>query len=279
MPEKSPELYQVLGAALRDIAQARFTSDVYSRQISFLYEEDPLLRRFPVPRVDVEEVELTLNFAVQEVAVDPTRHTSSNAAVGSLLGQYAVNIAREDLNQSRALLQKVADDTNAKAEDRAAAQGAIKRLFADEVLQNLSGRLLQYFHDTVEDMVIPSGNIDVDTVISDLEKNKVTALAALKPDEAAELQALWSHLNLPDAPRAWEARLRKSIQDMDGDIADVRGKCPDYNISVSFDIDTLKSLGGAVSSIRVKAAVKNYMWAKVDVDEDNLRHIRTLTPE
>jgi len=279
VPEKHPELYQVVGAALRDIAQARFTSDVYSRQISFLYEQDPVLRRFPVPRVDVEEVELTLHFAVQEVAVDNSRRTTTNAAIGSLFGQYAVAMARNELNQRRGQLQAALDKSTDLTDDqKAAAQRAINGFFTDEVLENLTGRLLQYFNDTVEEMVVTRGqSVDVSQVTQDLERE--TVFAVLRPEDAAALQQLESRLGVAGPPPQWQESRQQLIKDLDGDISGMRGKYPDYNISVSVDAGTLGSLGAAVSSIRVKSTVKNYKWSKVDVDEGDLRHVRTLVPE
>src|SRR6266436_5440059 len=82
--EQPPELYQLVGAALRDVAQARHMADLFSRQISYCYEKDPVLRRFPVPRVEVDEVEMTFQFLITKVAIDPDRHTSRNSAIGSL---------------------------------------------------------------------------------------------------------------------------------------------------------------------------------------------------
>src|SRR5947208_1547946 len=89
-----PQLYQVIGAILRDVAQARFMSDLYSRQISYSYEGDALMRRFPVPRVEVEQVKFELKLAVAEVRIDEKRKTSRNAAIGRLLDSYSSSIFR-----------------------------------------------------------------------------------------------------------------------------------------------------------------------------------------
>src|SRR5436305_6487719 len=91
------ELYQVVGAILRDVSQARFMSDLYSRQISFSYENDSLLRRFPVPRGEIEEVEFNLPFVIKDVSVDESRHQSRNAAIGRVFDDFSVRIVRAGL--------------------------------------------------------------------------------------------------------------------------------------------------------------------------------------
>jgi hypothetical protein len=68
------ELNDVLGAILRDVAQARVTSDLFSKNVSVDYQQDEVLSGFPVPRVEVVEASLDLKFAVSNVErkeVDP----------------------------------------------------------------------------------------------------------------------------------------------------------------------------------------------------------------
>jgi hypothetical protein len=68
------ELNDVLGAILRDVAQARVTSDLFSKNVSVDYQQDEVLSGFPVPRVDVVQASIDLKFAVSNVErkdVDP----------------------------------------------------------------------------------------------------------------------------------------------------------------------------------------------------------------
>lgn len=67
------ELNKVLGALLRDVAQARTLSDLYARQVSKDYEADPLLRFFPIPRAEIKDITLDLKFAIATVDDDPDR--------------------------------------------------------------------------------------------------------------------------------------------------------------------------------------------------------------
>ncbi len=71
-----PELHHILGSIFRDIAQSVFTSDMYSRDISRYYEQDPLLRHFPVPRTEVDELEVQLKFAIANIDLNPVQSVS-----------------------------------------------------------------------------------------------------------------------------------------------------------------------------------------------------------
>ena len=71
------DLQQIVGAILRDLAKARFSSDIYSRSIARYYENDLLLRRFSVPRADIEEVEVDLKFSIAEVTASESERSAA----------------------------------------------------------------------------------------------------------------------------------------------------------------------------------------------------------
>ncbi|KEO80841.1 hypothetical protein [Tumebacillus flagellatus] len=59
------EFGQVLGELMKSIITARSLSDKASRELAISYERDELLRAFPVPFVELENVEIELKFAFQ----------------------------------------------------------------------------------------------------------------------------------------------------------------------------------------------------------------------
>lgn len=65
------KLSDVLGALLRDIAESRVQSDLFSRGAAAEYLKDPILRSFPVPRAEVRSAELDFRFAVAAATADP----------------------------------------------------------------------------------------------------------------------------------------------------------------------------------------------------------------
>ncbi len=86
------ELNDVLGAILRDVAQARVISDLYSRNVSLEYQQDDVLSAFPVPRVEITEASIDLKFAVNKVE---QKEADPPAIIGAHVGPYAVRLGRE----------------------------------------------------------------------------------------------------------------------------------------------------------------------------------------
>jgi hypothetical protein len=87
-----PELSDVLGAILRDIAKARVISDLFSRDISREYEADQILVEFPVPRVEIREASVQLRFAVDSVT-EPEVDVAS--IVQRRIAELAAGVGRE----------------------------------------------------------------------------------------------------------------------------------------------------------------------------------------
>jgi hypothetical protein len=275
VPDLAPELCQLVGAALRDVAQARFTADLFSRQISFVYEADGVLRRFPVPRVDIDEAEITLHFAIKEVALDPDRHSSRNATIGSLFDQYSVRIVRETMQRVRDQARAAA----ASADDatRAAIAGFEKRFLSDDNRELLSGRLLQYFNESVDKLIRSEGTLDVDTVMKDLDSTATKSV--LQDPEVDRLKALFPSATWDDMLGKARNRYKELVDSLASDIAALRDKYPDFKITVDPTPAGIATPGAPVSSIKIKTVVRNYKWSKVDVDDADLRNIRTLSPE
>ena len=275
MPDQAPELYQLIGASLRDVAQARVMSDLFSRQISFIYEGDGVLRHFPVPRVDIEEAELTLHFAIKEVVLDPQRHSSRNAAIGSLFDQYSVRIVRETIQLLRKHAQEAASSSDEST--RTAIAGFEKRFLSDESRELLSSRLLQYFNESQHTIIGEDCTLDVTKVQGDI--NNFVTTSILEQPEVKPLEA-----RIP--PEVWRQEIKgakdtygRLIEELAAEIAKLRDRYPDYKIVVDPNPSAPAVPGTPISSIKIKCSVRNYKWSKVDVDDVDLRNIRTLTPE
>jgi len=65
------KLTDVLGALLRDVAESRIQADLFSRQASIEYLNDPVLKNFPVPRAEVRVADIDFRFAVATATRTP----------------------------------------------------------------------------------------------------------------------------------------------------------------------------------------------------------------
>ena len=275
MADFTPELYQLVGAVLRDVAQARFNSDVFSRQISFVYEADSLLRRFPVPRVDIDEAEITLHFAIEAVELDPQRSSQRNAAIGSFFDQYSVSIVRQSIEQVRRVIQgiRASDLDDAK---KAALATFENRLLSEENRELLKGRLLQYFNENIDRIIDGDCILNEETVIAHLGEFIDTSI--LNQPEVEKVIGLfagdWEQVagNVRQGYQEQVHQLKVAIEKL-------RDKYPDYKITINPTAAALTAPGMPISSVKIKSKVRNYKWTKVDVDDADLRNVRTLNPE
>lgn len=76
------DMGQVLGDLLNSIVTARNTSDRTSRDLALQYERDELMRMFPVPFVELANVEVELKFAFESppVAEGPLPYIQSETS-------------------------------------------------------------------------------------------------------------------------------------------------------------------------------------------------------
>ncbi len=84
-----PELHHILGSLFRDVAQSIFTSDMYSRDISRYYEQDALLRHFPVPRTEIDELEVQLRFAIGGIEINPAQTVGRESSAATLFIDFS----------------------------------------------------------------------------------------------------------------------------------------------------------------------------------------------
>ncbi|HEV8251578.1 MAG TPA: hypothetical protein VGQ15_16525 [Gaiellaceae bacterium] len=86
------ELNDVLGAILRDLAQARVTADLFSQTVSAEYQPTGVLSGFSVPRVEVTQASIDLKFAVNSVE---RREADPRAIVDARVRPFATQLARQ----------------------------------------------------------------------------------------------------------------------------------------------------------------------------------------
>lgn len=93
------DLNEVVGAVLRDLAAARVTGDLFSRDASQAYQADAILSSFPVPRVEIAQANIEIAFAITSVTkptVDPK--TVAVTVLPSLVFDLATPVYRRVLD-------------------------------------------------------------------------------------------------------------------------------------------------------------------------------------
>lgn len=271
--EKSmPELYQVVGSVLRDIANARFISDLYSRNLSRYYERDALLRSFPVPRAEISEAEVGIKFVFSSVLLAEDRHDTHHFLLSAIFENYSHKIAAFSLEKLRSATNERLQ-ANPSPEDKTRLEQLNVQIGAQGLRDQLEARLIHSFHD-----------------YQDVQQNRLIDAGVLNEDEFHKLLAdytsyLFKATGLNDQPLLiQETEVKDSLpaslrQELKEEIKQVFEELQDFKVEVNISPEAIHDAGTEVSTVRIKVALKNYLWQKIDVDETDQRAIRKLVQE
>lgn len=255
------ELTQVLGAILKDVAQSRVISDSFSRDISVEYANDPILVSFPVPRVEIRQASIQLQFAVNAVQQKKLDTDSiTREQVGRLttrLGDtlYANIVAQHpSRDQIEALLKERGDDLRARltaqaeqvAEGSPEAVAAVLRGDPDALVRKLESALEAALRDDEKLWAI----LRRGALVRDLREHVSAAVGPIVSDFARDTVA------------AAKAAGRQALT---VDVAVTREELVDIPETV-------------LSHVSIVTEIRNYEWTEIGTTADG-KPIRRLQPE
>lgn len=249
-----PDLAQLVNALLRDVARARFASDLYARDVARYYEADGLLRRFPVPRPELAEVEFDLKFLVDGFQLEPTQHELAEATRATVLEPYADRITGTIVEAAEAQLGQEPVERQAWARSVTSASARIDlRQAVLKVLTDRFGRSTGAPPPDLERIGVALRATARAFVRGHLHPAEAQRAAA---EALAESAAGAAHL----------APILLALQDELARAAADRGDC---RVEVTVAGDRLaQAAAGTISSVRVKAAIRNYVWTQVEAPAD-----------
>lgn len=268
------QLHTIIGAILRDIAQARVTSDIYSREISQYYEKDSLLRLFPVPRSEIREVDFDLKFIMSNIGVDPDRKDIRSAKIAVIFEQYSENIAHDIFENLRGseTIQKITEWVE-----------LILKLENDGLHLELQRRILYFFESQSQNLI---RQIETDGEINlHLEQDRVRsgildiidALIYKREDVLTMNEKYKNHRLLTSVKRSVANGFRDQLNAIDSEIEFLEAS-EEYKVEVDVTPQGIQEVPeAAISSIRVSSVIRNYNWSQVE-EKDN-KIIRRLVPE
>lgn len=265
------ELHHILGSIFRDIAQARFTSDLYSRNISKYYEQDPLLRRFPTPRTDIDEVEVDLKFVLSGLNQTAAQDEGREASTATIF----IKIAKDISDGFFDILLKMAKELKFSPETVKILKGFEHRIY-------LGQDLLLYFQRE-RGHLITEGKLDYGKASKNIEELLNKRFEKRKQDEDkykylfedSEL----SEKQLEDLEKKVFAELKveSQLKSIRKPVQEAYKGDGDFKVAVEVTVDKLAEIpDSAISTIKVKAHVRNYIWSKI---EHEGKTWRALNPE
>ena len=267
------QLHHLVGAILRDIAQGRVTSDLYSREVSRYYEQDSLLRLFPIPRTEIKEVEISLKFAISEIVIDPDRTEDRGARFSGIFERY-----------SDAFIVVVFEKMAAASKKNLAWQNLVAEFDTSENRLRLKTEIVNYFElnkdKLIEEQTVTNQAGGTDT---NLTLKKEETLNGLK-DTIEKI--IYSQLDvssiskgsdaLSAAKKSVNVEIQSQLNSLSNDIEYV--EAAEYKAEVIVTADELQKIPEAgISSIRIVTSMRNYVWSQVG-DKDG-QIIRRLIPE
>ena len=273
------DLQQIVGAILRDLAKARFGSDLYSRSIARYYENDYLLRKFPVPRSEIEEVEIDLKFSISDILDSDVNAESREANVAFMLERTVERLVATFLDVGRQLMEKPE-------------HGQIARKLADDLSKGFNSAtirielrqgVLRYFIESYTYLISNDGRFNHELALTELKRPFRWSLYNYRkqrvddegePEHRALIDALDGLYTLVAKDEAFI----EVVKSLEGSIANIWQKSHDARLEVEVDGHKLAEMSdAAISSLRIKAVVRNHVWTEVKVGDRETQ--RSLTSE
>ena len=268
------DLQQVVGAILRDLAKARFGADLYSRSIARYYENDYLLRRFPVPRADVEEVELDLKFSIAGVPDSEVNNESQEANAAVLFERSVERLVATFLD--------IARDRNEK--DKSFNETWWKYLtkgFNSTSLRiEMRQKVLRYFIESYTHLIDDDGKFNADLALHELERPIRWAMESGAKDEYAPGTEGEREMKLAlrdlVTPLLGDKEIKQAVAAMGPSIKSIWHGNSDARLEIMIEGGQLSQLSeAAISSVKIKAVVRNMVWTEVKVGERETRNALT----
>jgi hypothetical protein len=267
------DLQQIVAAILRDLAKARFSSDIYSRSIARYYENDLLLRRFSVPRADIEEVEVDLKFSIAEVTASESDTAGREANIAFVMERAVEEVVATFLDLARDFGARPANQDITDQLEAKLALGFNSNVIRIELRQ----RALRYLIESYMHLIGDEGRFDTYLALRDMKRPLFYGFVEHRKDGVA-IEELAEPLNRLIEEVFKEDRFKASVEKLAEPIRRIWRANYDARLEVEVEGHKLAELSEhAISTIRIKAVVRNMVWNEVKVDERTFR--RTLTSE
>ncbi|MDE2784705.1 MAG: hypothetical protein OXK77_17260 [Gemmatimonadota bacterium] len=262
------ELSALLGSVLKELAQARYMADSYSCTLSELYESNAALRMFPVPRAEIEEAEFTLRFAVTDLVRAEGKFRDK---VKEILNRQATIIGKSVLNELAGL--DVPNWREAVAEFRTAGTEDLHRAIVAGLLEGMMPLVSEGLSrgSTLSSLAGRLNRTELADAVGGRVRRWLTGFGAVR----AALAAMEGHRPVKEAiAQALHAPLEGVLDELGNvELEDL------YALDIDVASEKLSDLPAeATTSLTIKLAVRNYVWASVEGERDDDGY-RILGPE
>ena len=246
-----PNLSETLGALLKDIAGSRVKADLFSRDASLEYFKDPVLRLFPVPRVEIRSADLELTFAVsaaRENEVDEkqvARLVIEQSTAGLWLSLMSVSAKPSRNAPTTEPLADVLQDKRREVEEEIESRF---NLFLQTTAATLATQLT-----TAPQSVVKTIGAQANRILRAATKEKRLAITF-----TSQLQ---NEVN--ERVLAWAEQTNNSIRQ-----AVERAKAEAFAVDLAVTKDELVNINeNAIARVKVTVDIQNYEWVETEDEE------------
>lgn len=268
-------LQQILSAIIRDVSKARFSSDLYSRSIARYYENDYLLRRFPIPRTEIDELELDLKFSIDGIVNNPVNGEGKEANLAFVLERTSEELVATFLGLATEYSEEEQNQNFAQQLRSVLAKGFRSAAMRIEMRQYV----LRYFIESYTHLIDQQGKFSVEQAKKHIGRPLLLAMFQFRVDDQTITLKDFFALTTPMCEQILgKAIFFNKLESLSKPIETIWRQCNDVLLDVQIGHDTLRELPeSCISSIKLKASVRNHMWSEVKVSERQTQ--RMLTSE
>ncbi|MTI32112.1 hypothetical protein [Xanthovirga aplysinae] len=303
MSEQSKDLIslrEVLGAVLKEVSDSRFLSDKYSRELSRVYQQDDIMKVFPVPRSEIKELDLELKFAFDEVKKEPYRAEVLDRRIKHIFQLYD-NLVKNTIIQSILNFYQKDDFQVLRKEHADEWENICQKLQSNALGIQLEKLINEYFlwgykrwmdyavtFCQLQGKDIPE-QVEIDTHIlaqglMDLlfrgfqKRDFLTLDDGEKNHQALLNQDFFGAFNLEQGSEKEQIFRSQMINAIVNQLQDMKKRFKrvinipfeEVNTYVNVSADKLESIDlNKLCTVRIKTTLKNYTWTALDGEESH----------
>ena len=180
------KLNEIIGSIISSLADAKMMSDVQTAKIAQAYSEHHLLQHFSVPRMRIDDIELTIPIAVEsgyekvKITYEELDIDQFNSIVYRILTSLPSNTLIFSATLPQSIQQEISRQTNILESD-------VKKALNLTPLKSFSRNIVNYYIDAISGINLDSkGRFDRSEISGSLEKQLTEQFKMVREEKTLE---------------------------------------------------------------------------------------------
>lgn len=180
------KLNEIIGSIVSSLADAKMMSDVQTAKIAQAYSEHHLLQHFSVPRMRIDDIELTIPIAVEsgyekvKITYEELDIEQFNSIVYRILTSLPLNSLKLSATLSQRIQQEISHQTKILESD-------VKKALNLTPLESFSRNIVNYYIDALSGINLDSkGRFDRSEISGSLEKQLTEHFKMVREEKTLE---------------------------------------------------------------------------------------------